>query len=714
MYTKQKIRSQSDQNTPLNSNHGQLFLSLFNKQSTKYTHITSNNNYYSRHWYTNGTWNTLKRKFSSILHFVYYIDSKRWRYLPILGIIFVIFLIINGIPSKENVQQQTGLVYYADKRIYMPVKYLGINPNITSELPQGITIYHVSKEFDFATEGYPGKIVTGLVKAQAANTSLNVNIIIPYYSFLKKKYQATKYVQLGIKIRDADGQWKYARFLTSKFELKTSSNGNINVFMIGSTKNLPPFNQAFKINVADKLYTPKNKFSLEWRDLYFCKAAAEFITYRNTMIDTPLFSKRDSRGVDVVHIHGTTNAMVIEFLKNTQKNFKGKDPSIVYTLHNYYDDHLHSYDLKDVDKFMDVKSMDQFGYENSQYIRDNRLFVSSLAVDKSQMVTFMSEETAREMVEGPLDFDFKELVLPNIINKASIGRWIGISYGFDVTEPNPFKNRILEESNAIFPGNLYTLDPSDIYDNAVNISSKDLIVVSKLNAKKYLIQEGLLSEEDLERPLVLFEGKFEVTGFQFFVEAASTLATLNAKFVIMGQRNNYPSLKLKKMIENYSDHLIIIYEPEAREQWDVHLYAAADIQYVPDLSEDFGLVAAEGLLFGTPVVSSDIYIGDLSEILINKTIETTNYYNSYLFELDEEFIDSSVIGLKSALTDAVYDWRKMSMNLVERELFVRGLIKDALKLDWRRIGGPIEQYKKVYKMAILQITDTLEIDELWH
>ncbi|RIB25748.1 Glycosyltransferase Family 5 protein [Gigaspora rosea] len=236
--------------------------------------------------------------------------------------------------------------------------------------------------------------------------------------------------------------------------------------------------------------------------------------------------------------------------------------------------------------------MDQYEYENSQYIRNNRLFVSSLAVDKSQMVTFMSEGISREMVEGPLDFDFKELVLPNILNKASIGR---ISYGFDVIEPNPFKNKFLKKAMPFFQK---SLNPLDLYVNNVNnISTEDLIVVSKLNAKKYLIQEGLLSEEDLERPLVLFDGTFEVIGFQFIREAISTLAALDAKFLIMGQRNNYPVIKLKKMIEDYPDHLIIIYEPEVRVQWAVHFYAAADIQYVPDLSENFGLVAAEGLLF---------------------------------------------------------------------------------------------------------------------
>ncbi|CAG8462847.1 1507_t:CDS:2 [Cetraspora pellucida] len=628
----------------------------------------------------------------------------------------------SGITSTKNITQPTESEHFVDKRIYMPVQYLGIDSNVTPELPPGTAIYHVSKEFGAATEGSLGKIVTGLAKAQAVNSSMNVNVILPYYSFLKQKYKATKYIQLGVKVRDTNGEWKVARFTTFKFLSKVERNnsqGTINVFMIGSPSNMPPLNQSFKIDVADNLYTPKKSLPLEWKDLYFCKAAAEFITYRNTMLDTPLFAKRESRGVDVVHIHGTTNAMVIEFLKisNEQANFKRKEPSIVYTLQNYYDDHLHSYDLRDVNKFLEVQDMDQFGHENSQYIRDNRLFVSSLAVDKSQVVTFMSEETAREIVEGPLDFDLKELVLPNILNKAKIGRWIGISYGFDVTEPNPFKNKMLEESNAIFPENLDILDPLDFYDNNLNISPKDLIAVSKLNAKKYLISEGFLNEEDLERPLVLFDGKFQVTGFQFFVEATSTLAALNAKFVIMGQRNNYPVVKLKKMIENYPDHLIIIYEPEVRKKWGVHLYAAADIQYIPDPSEDLGAVATEALLFGTPVISSDIDMGDLNDVLINKTIyedKIINDYNSYLFELDEEFIDSSIQGMKSTLSNAVEDWRRMATDLVERELFVRKLIRDALKLDWLRIGGPIEQYKKVYKLAMLQISNNLEVDELWH
>ncbi|CAG8636453.1 14522_t:CDS:2 [Gigaspora rosea] len=357
---------------------------------------------------------------------------------------------------------------------------------------------------------------------------MNVNVIIPYYSFLKEKYKATKYIQLGIKIRDDYGQWKVARFSIFKFIIKTSENKKITVFMIGSTSNLPPFNHTHQKN------------------------------------------------------HFLWNGEIYIFLKPLQN-------SLVIGIPCY-------------------------------------LFLRLLLINHIWI--------AREMVEGPLDFDFKELVLPNILNKASIGRWVDISYGFDVKEPNPFKNKILEESNAIFPKNLDTLNPLDLYDNNVNnISTEDLITVSKLNAKKYLIQEGLLSEEDLECPLVLFDGKFEVIGFQFFRETI-----------------------------------------KVREQWAVQLYAAADIQYVPDLSENFGLV----------------------------------WYT------DEEFIDSSVEGLKSALLMAVDDWRKMSIDLVKRELFVRRLIKDALKLDWCRIGGPIEQYRKVYKMAILQISDKLETDVLWN
>ena len=86
----------------------------------------------------------------------------------------------------------------------------------------------------------------------------------------------------------------------------------------------------------------------------------------------------------------------------------------------------------------------------------------------------------------------------------------------------------------------------------------------------------------------------------------------------------------------------------------------------------------------------------------------------YLFELaDNQIISLSYDNMKMALLEAIHDWKRMSTDVREREIFLRKLIKDAFKLSWNRPEGPVEQYLKVYRKAMLQIHDKLEGD-LWY
>ncbi|RIA86244.1 Glycosyltransferase Family 5 protein [Glomus cerebriforme] len=717
------MRSPSPNGRSSSESHTSLPISPFNDD--KYTlHSISSNMYFTKTSRLQLALNKIKKRM--------YRMPMRMKLLTFFTLVLLSFALIKGlmiIASDVSSWMNSIPPLIIEQQNYSPVRYLGIDPNASTELPEGVSIYHVTKEFGQASLKGLGQIVTGLSRAQSTNTSIKVSVVMPYYSFLRGLYRPHKFAQFVIKVRDKRGQWKDVKFLVYRFlwnimnnedvlasNLEETNSHIISVFMIGPASNMVPLNEAFKASSTAKIYSTKSNLPLEWMDLYFCKAAAEFITYRNIMTDTSLFAKYETRGVDVVHIHGSTNALTIKFLKefHNKEKFGKKIPAIVYTIHDYLEEHLYSNDVKNIQKFIDFGTFQQ---DRPQYFHNNRMYMSGYAIDDSQMVTFVSKTLAKEMVEGPMDFQFKELIMPNILNKAKLGQWVGITNGIDFTAFNPFNDTMLIESNANFPKNIYNFDPVLLYAESIEGASQELITTSKQSAKAYLIREGLLNREDLIRPLILYVGRFEYNkGLQFFNAIADLLVEMDAKFIIMGQRNNYPVEKLKRLSASVPDNIILIDDLEFQKDWGVIYRAASDILFMPSLTESFGLVAAEGLLFGMPVVSTGV--GGLKEFLVNKT---KNYdddnikfdYNSYLFELvDGLSISLSFDNMKMALIEAINDWKRMNTDFREKEIFLRKLIKDAFKLSWNRPEGPLEHYLKIYRMAMLQVHDKLE-EELW-
>lgn len=67
--------------------------------------------------------------------------------------------------------------------------------------------------------------------------------------------------------------------------------------------------------------------------------------------------------------------------------------------------------------------------------------------------------------------------------------------------------------------------------------------------------EGLLQEEDLNHVIMLFIGGFQYNkGAQFLHDAAQIISQLNAKFIIMGQHNNFTLEKLISLSKGYSGY----------------------------------------------------------------------------------------------------------------------------------------------------------------
>nr|CAG8599201.1 2544_t:CDS:2 [Entrophospora candida] len=650
-----------------------------------------------------------------------YIERKRWRCVSYLIVVMIILALLPGVLMFMNflLSSRNGHPKI-EKQNYQPVKYIGIPSNVTTELNQVTNIFHVTKEFGLASMGGLGHIVTGLSQAQTANSALEVNVIMPYYSFLKSHHDIHGFAQMSIDIQDEYGNSEQVVFTVYQFFWNVTQDDDvlndetppepkaIRVFAIGHSKGVAPFNLAFKSRRVTDIYSSPPSLPQEWRDLYFCKAAAELIAYITNIVDTPLFDTQEEHGVDIVHIHGATNALVIEFLKDLNKEnnrFSKPPPAIVYTLHDYLEEQLYSNEVVNILKFMDLKD---YTTEKPNYFHSSRMYTSSLAIDQADYVTFVSYTMAKEMVEGPMDFYLKELIMPSILERARTGNWIGITSGIDLISSNPFNDILLIETNSNFPKNIDTFNPNTLVHGNIEEHFNNLVIYSKYSAKKHLIREGLLREEDLNRVIVLFVGRFQYNkGVQFLRDAAQIISQLNAKFIIMGQRNSYPVGKVISISKEYPDNVVVISDFEFQQNWGVLYRAAADILFVPSITESFGLVAVEGLLFGTPVVSTGV--GGLKEFLKNKTHNIPSSpsddldfnYNSYLFNIyANDMLDLSIEEMRLALSTAINDIKELSHDIRGKEIFSRKLIKDALSLDWNKVGGAVDQYTKIYKMAI--------------
>ncbi|CAJ0826100.1 6362_t:CDS:2, partial [Entrophospora sp. SA101] len=333
-----------------------------------------------------------------------------------------------------------------EKQNYQPVKYIGIPSNVTTELNQVTNIFHVTKEFGLASMGGLGHIVTGLSQAQTANSALEVNVVFTVYQFF----------------------WNVTQDDNVLNDEPPPEPKAIRVFAIGHT-------------------------------------VAELIAYITNIVDTPLFDTQEEHGVDIVHIHGTTNALVIEFLKdlNKENNRFGKPPSaIVYTLHDYLEEQL--------------------------------MYTLSLAIDQADYVTFVSYTMAKEMVEGLMDFYLKGLIMPSILECARTGNWIGITSGIDLIKH---------------------------YNN--------LVIYSKYSAKKHLIREGLLREDLNRVIVLFVGRFQYNKDVQFLHDAAQIISQLNAKFIIMGQHNSYPVEKVVSISKEYPDNVVVISDFEFQQNWGV-------------------------------------------------------------------------------------------------------------------------------------------------
>ncbi|KAI8389224.1 hypothetical protein BD560DRAFT_362270 [Blakeslea trispora] len=696
--------------------------------------------------------------------------DKKWRWWHFLSIfatlLFIAELAFLGASYDILNEELTSIRFL--KRQYPFKTYTHLDTNLPTQIEKGTRVYHVTKEFGPATVSELGRTVTALAAAQQASNLTEVAIVMPFYTFMKRL--AEREIDMVMDIRGKKpGQvmtvefrvWKILYAFNppvqapSVYEWQMINNVNtsvlltpqrppaptdaVPVYMI-SHANRKPFNQAFKCRTPSEIYD-ENELPTEWKDQYFAKAVAAFLAHKATAADEEsIFAPiRIVPRVDIVHIHGASNAYVAKILRDKKEadDLGPRPPAIVYTMHDHKEEVQYSNTFRNVTKFLDHLSERE---KLRNYVYGSKLFMSKLAVDLADAVTFTSRPTATDIVEGRHDFYMKEIVMSSLLKKAEKSRLYGINGAIDYySTEHPFITDKLVSRNMGFPqyglqsirdqNSIHSADP--LRPLALEVPTtptywtlsedpNDFISMYKDRAKRYLIKRGLFDEGDLMRPVVLMRNPLKHGGgLEIVEEAAKFFAANNMRFVIMGDSRGYPIKRLEAIVELYPKHVSLIHVPKQQRQLGIFCRAAADFMFSPNPNSDYtGLDTAEGLVFGAGVITAGG--GRLHEALIDRPLNTAGsrninialldpkiltekgavvtsyeYYNSYKFDFN------NIVSLRSAIDDAAKDYQKFSNKALQEEFILR-MIRSALSLAWDRghFGGPVHEYNQVYELAL--------------
>ncbi|KAI8968212.1 hypothetical protein BDF20DRAFT_839334 [Mycotypha africana] len=696
---------------------------------------------------------------------------KRWRwwhYVALLIVVIAVFEVAAILVGMTVLAIQKEPVTFSIQAMqyYPNLTYQTLDRSVSVSLPADTTVYHVTKEFGPATMGGMGVLLTSLAQAQMKTGKIQPSIVLPFYTFLKKseQYPIERTTDLYLTLQDERNRTVPVEYRVSEFQYDfepienfeqlpedekleiitaQATKPTITVYLIGPGK-MDPYNRAFKATSAATIYSAADGLPQEWRDQFFAKAAANFLIWKATgKHEQSLFDALDATPrVDVVHLHGATNAYTAKYINEPDLHLGSVPPAIVYTMHDYLDELQYTNTLPNAQKFLNTPKQNGTFQDDLELnllpytFGSNYLFMSPLGIDNADAVTLVSESMAKDMVEGRLDFYLKEVVMPHLLHKAENKRFFGISNGIDTDAPqnNPFTDPKLVQHKLNYPAYAKTLLSDKVNstapattaaagkDAALNAlvsnywslpkGQKDRVIHTKRAAKQYLIDQGVLRPTDLDRPVVLFVGRFQYNkGLDTFEEAAKAFKANNMKFVIFGQANNYPMEKLKKLKTQYPDTVALLPYVKQQAEFLIFARAAADFVYVPSQTESFGLVAAEGLSFGSAVISTGV--GGLSEFLVDRevdrglpeevvsgnNVESHYRFNAYLFDAAATSGDNT---LSLAIQHAAEDYNAIKNQPVLHEVYALRNMLSAFNLAWDRghEQGPVYDYLRIYQQAL--------------
>ncbi|KAI9480342.1 MAG: hypothetical protein EXX96DRAFT_562234 [Benjaminiella poitrasii] len=691
------------------------------------------------------------------------LTSRRWHWWNYLALVVALVLFIEVIVL---IVCATLLTFASDPvsfsiQNYPKITYQPLDTSTPIVLPADSSVYHVTKEFGPATMGGMGTVLTAIAQAQLRTGKIKPYVVLPFYSFLRRQeqYPIKKTVDLVTTFRNDRGDSIPVAFRVSELQYdfepiehfeslsneekieimaNRSTMPTVTVYLIGYGK-VDPLSKAFKASSITGIYSSPKGLPQEWKDQYFAKAAASFLIWKAAgKHELSLFAPLNTQPrVDVIHLHGATNAYVAKYLVEHENQLGDTPPSIVYTMHDYLDELQYTNTLPNVKRFLDTprsgRSLQQeIDHTLLPYMfGSQKVFMSPLGIESAEIVTFVSQTMTKDIVEGRLDFYLKEIVMKSLLHKAEQQQFYGISNGLDFSGAiNPFTESKLVKAGLNYPAYARSLINNKVemgqrMNNAtidtitamtfnywtLSTEKSNYVIERKQRAKQYLMEKGLLNADDLNRPLVLFVGRFQYNkGLETFEEAARLFQSYNMKFAIIGQPNNYPLDWVQRLASQYPEHIVLLRHISEQKESLTYFRAAADIVYVPSVTESFGLVAAEGLMFGSSVISTGT--GGLSEFLVDRVSDedtppiavTDNTYIESYYRHNAYLFNAMTPGsLAESVRDAASDLEFARSSAELHEEYVLRMMLSAYSLGWNRGGeqGPVYDYLRIYQQAIL-------------
>ncbi|KAL1924215.1 uncharacterized protein VTP21DRAFT_7250 [Calcarisporiella thermophila] len=665
-----------------------------------------------------------------------WLNARRGKafYLIFLGVLALYFLMLvvsffNG-PRVPYVD-----IKYSRQTYPQPeTTWHSYTPDEALKLPdrmRGKNVYHITKEFGPASLTDIGDAVTSLAAAQL-DQGLRVSVVMPNYSFLSGIFGKCKgnCFDLSVTVPRRVSRRVQTEFkvMYIPYKVNPASNKTVDLYLI-SWGDTFPYKRAFRVQSPENIYTAPDGITNEWSDLYFAKAAASFLIYKHMIDDEPLFNLRPRRLIDLVHVHGPFGANIGRYLRDSRNGGWGRVatvPAMVHTLHDPYHESLQHCKQLSALLFSDGTLLEEEARLHN-FTQDAQVYLTAIALQEADLTILPSSSYLAGIERGVFDWPVNELVAAQMMSAAANTRLRSVTHGFSLREGvDPFGARVLRELSLAFPPSALPeeyaarlpppppLTPVEGEGSEVPVTETPFQVVqpevsrfhtlleAKTSAKRYLIDEGILSKNDLSRPIFLFEARPETMEMDMITDVLrATVRSINELDARLVVATSDPAVAASPVLKNLvsrgnANHVTLVRDPVLP-----LLRAAADYAFFP-LPLEGSLIShvAENLLYGATAVSAYYPEMGRHEFLtaIPRYPSGVASANAHLFDISAASSEHN--SLHSALSAAVEEWRTYSKtpDLNERRLV--SVATSVLDMTWGVKHGAAANYLKLYGAAI--------------
>ncbi|EPZ31725.1 hypothetical protein ROZALSC1DRAFT_26445 [Rozella allomycis CSF55] len=584
------------------------------------------------------------------------------------------------------------------------------NPSILAE-------YRQEELYIVAKVGGLGSIVTALAMVQSTEfKGDDVLVAIPFYSFLQKTYDFLDiFCEVNFEISDDcedTSTCQTTKVLVPIYKVKDQKTG-IDVLLIGA-----PYHKSLAhiYDAKDSSMIYNQPLKRNMKDVIFNRSIYSMI------------SIMEHENV-IVHLHGATNSLISLFrVESSRDNVK-----FVYTLHDVSMEFEFRLDVQILKRFFPLKVL-------KTHLSDlnSGVHPSLIGMAFSHSITTVSKDAKDILltgVNGGYHYNHIKMNVQNIILKKGIH---DIENAIQVTD----QNRLDSSLNPFFHASLPIKYP-------FNLKNGSSIFEVKKSMKEFLLHKGYLKNDDLvEAKWMLFIGRFTHDKGIHFIESTLDAFEYHNKrlrfmhqrwlLILMGQSqwSSDTRLYLQRMKSLYPASLWIIDSPKIQDDIGVIVRAASDVAFIPSLTESFGLVGLEALLFGQIVLTTGV--GGLKRFLIpyNENFKKhvsvfsrhETLYDKFMMESDScikhlieghrdtsprcwngpkwsPFVFNAFVFNKndySSMVRALNQMNEFWLSLTTREKDIWALtnIWKAATYSWVRKNGPVQAYSNLYNSVL--------------